>query len=286
MNFDREKKLNRLLLHTARVHDSYKNGYLKVPIEMIEFAFRERKISEVGTYLACQSIYSGKAEISAKTTNRIAKELSVSNRTVYRALKWLFNRDWIGKDPKNGWYFFRGLDWIHNIEGFKYTKSALLFPDQIKELKGFFIGAIISNFIQKRLLESRETGTDQKRRRSEQSCFPVSLTIVEKLFNVSEKTAFNYRKLAEKQGFIKMYPNLKQVAGISPKDITHLKQNQIERIDLRLFGSSQSISVSPAQLKTDKGFIYAQLPNLITPKVLIGKRNMSRSKTLTPSGLC
>jgi len=263
MNFEREKKINRLLLQAIQFRDPY----LKVPIEMIEFAFREAKVSEVSTYLASQSIYSGKARISAETTNRIAKELSVSDRTVYRSLKWLTNRDWIGKDTQNKWIFFRGINRVHEIEGFKYTKSALLFHDQLKELKGFFIGAIISNFIR-----NTGAGTEQTSRRSEQSCFPVSLSIVQKLFNVSEKTAYNYRKLAQKQGFIKMHPNLKQVTGITPKDITHLKQNNVERVELPLFGSTKTLSVKPQQLRTDKGFIYAQLPNLITPKVLIGKR--------------
>ena len=281
MNFDREKKINRLLLHTARVHESFKDPFLKVPIELIEFAFKRAKILEVGTYLACQVIYSGKARISDKPAVQVASALSVSSRTVYRAFKWLNNRDWIGKDEVNGWMFFRGIDRVHQMEGFRYSKSAVLFKKDLAHLKGFFIGAILSNFI-----GNTGTGTEQRRRRSGQSCFPVSLSIVQKLFNVSEKTAFNYRKLAEKQGFIKMHPNFKQVTGLTPKDITHLKQNNVERVDLRLFGSPNVINVSPAQLKTDRGFIYAQLPNLITPKVLIGKRNMSRSKTLTPTGLC
>ena len=279
MNFEREKKINRLLLHTARVHESFKDPFLKVPIELIEFAFKRAKISEVGTYLACQLIYSGKARISDKPAVQVASALSVSSRTVYRAFKWLNNRDWIGKDEVNGWMFFRGIDRIHEMEGFRYSKSAVLFKKDLAQLKGFFIGAILSNFI-----GNTGTGTEQRRRRSGQSCFPVSLSIVQKLFNVSEKTAFNYRKLAEKQGFIKMHPNLKQVTGLTPKDITHLKQNNVDRVDLRIFGSSDVINVSPSQLKTDKGFIYAQLPNLITPKVLIGKRNVSRSKPFPLTG--
>jgi len=281
MNFEREKKINRLLLQTARVHKSFKEPFLKVPIELIEFAFKRAKLSELGTYLACQLIYSGKAKISDKPAVQVASAMSVSSRTVYRAFKWLNNRDWIGKDEKNGWMFFRGIDRVHEMEGFRYSKSAVLFKKDLAQLKGFFIGAILSNFI-----GNTGTGTEQIRRRSGQSCFPVSISIVQKLFNVSEKTAFNYRKLAEKQGFIKMHPNLKQVTGITPKDITHLKQNNIYRVELSVFGSSETLYVAPQQLRTDKGFIYAQLPNLITPKVLIGKRNMSRSKTLTPTGLC
>lgn len=275
MNFEREKKINRLLLQAIQ----FREPYLKVPIEMIDFAFKERKISEVGSYLTSQLIYSGKAKLNAKTKSEIANILSLEPRTIDRHFEYLLDRDWIGKDSKNGWIFFRGLNKVHEIEGFKYTKSALLFRNNLVKLKGFFIGAIISNFIQ-----SRGTGTDRKSRRSTQSCFPVSLTIVENLCHVKGKTAFNYRKLAESEGYIKMYPNLKQVTGITAKDIYHLKQNNIDRVELFVFGTSDTLSVTPQQLRTDRGFIYAQLPNLITPKVLIGRRNLRRSVSLPPTG--
>ena len=129
-------------------------------------------------------------------------------------------------------------------------------------------GTVIANFI-----KSRVTGTDQLCRRSMQSRYSVSISIVEKLFNVSEKTAYNYKKLAEKSRFIKIEQNLREVE-LSPKDITHLKQNEIQQIRLQLFGSTGSISVHPKQLRTDKGHVYAQLPNFITPFVIIGKRKM------------
>jgi hypothetical protein len=275
MNFEREKKISRLLLQAQK----FKEPYLKVPIELAEFAFKQHKISQVRVYLASHFIYSGKARMSDEPVQRIANKLSLSDRQVYRALKWLSQKDWIGKDADNGWMFFRGIDKVHEIQGWKYSRSALMFKDDLPHFKAFLIGALIANFI-----KGRGTGTDRESKRSQQSRCPVSLSIVQKLFGVSEKTAFNYRKLAEKYRYIKMEQNLPQVEGISPKDITHLKQNGIDRVDLRLFGSPDSVSVHPKQLRTDKGFIYAQLSNLITPNVLIGKRNVNRSKPFPLQG--
>lgn len=277
MNFEREKKINRLLLQALR----FKDPYLKVPIELAEYAIKENFVREAQIWLSGLHLYSGKVHISSNPYNSIGKLCNVKERTVYDKIRSLRQRNWIGKDEQNGWIFFRGIDKVHELESWKYSKSALMFIDDLPNAKAFFIGAVIANFI-----KSRGTGTDQTSRRSEQTRFPVSLSIVEKLFNVSEKTAFNYRKLAEKYHYIKMELNLRKVTGISTKDITHLKQNSIERVDLQLFGSSDSVSVHPKQLRTDRGFIYAQLPNLITPKVLIGKRNMSNSKPLPPTGLC
>jgi hypothetical protein len=41
---------------------------------------------------------------------------------------------------------------------------------------------------------------------------------------------------------------------------------------VNLFGSSESIQVKPQQLRTDKGYVYAQLANLITANVQLRKR--------------
>ncbi len=275
MSFEREKKINRLLLNAMKFSESY----LKVPVELCEHAIKQNFVREAQIYLSGLYLYSGKVHINNDPYGLISSTCDTSERTVYDKIRTLRKCDWIGKDARNGWIFFRGLNYVHRIEGWKYSRSALMFKDDLKNAKAFFIGAVLANFI-----KSRVTGTDQQSKRSQQSRCPVSLSIVEKLFDVSQKTAFNYRKLAEKHGFIKMYPNLKQVTGISLKDITHLKQNSVDRIDLRLFGSSDVINVSPNQLKTDRGFIYAQLPNLITPKVLIGKRNVSRSKPFPLTG--
>lgn len=269
MNFEREKKINRLLLNAAKFRDPY----LKVPVELCEHAIKENFVREAQIYLSGLHLYSGKVSIDSNPYDLIASTCGTSKRTVYDKIRVLRQRDWIGKDNRNGWIFFRGMDHVHQAENWKYSRAALMFKNDLPAAKSFFIGAVIANFI-----KGRGTGTEQTSRRSGQSRFPVSLSIVQKLFNVSEKTAFNYRKLAEKQGFIKMTPHLRQVTGITPKDVTHLKQNNVERVELPVFGSSEILSVSPNQLRTDKGFIFAQLPNLITPMVLIGKRNVSRSK--------
>jgi hypothetical protein len=275
MNFEREKKINRLLLQAQR----FKDPYVKVPIELAEYAIKENFVREAQIYLSGLHLYSGKVHINSNPYHSIGKLCKVKERTVYDKIRSLRQRKWIGKDLNNGWIFFRGLDTVHELEGWKFSRSALMFKDDLKHFKAFLIGAVIANFIQ-----SRGTGTERSSRGSEQSRFPVSISIVEKLFNVCEKTAFNYRKLAEKYRYIKMEQNLREVTGISSKDVIHLKHNGIDRIDLKLFGSSDSISIHPKQLRTDKGFIYAQLPNLITPKVQIGKRNMSREKPLPPTG--
>jgi len=243
-------------------------NYLKIPCEMAVFALREHEVPKVCSYAAAQFLYSGKAKLSDRSARRIANEIGISQSTVYRHFNWLLDRNWIGKDEVNGWLFFRGMDFIHNIEGWKYSRAAVMQKKDLLNVKAFLIGAVISSIIK----TGKGTGTDRKSRRSEQSRFPISLSLIQKVLGVSRKTAFTYRKIAKKKGFINMIPNLRQVTGITAKDIRMLKQNNAESVTVDLFGSNESVKVHPNQLRTNKGFIYAQLANLITSNIQLRKR--------------
>jgi DNA-binding CsgD family transcriptional regulator len=245
-----------------------KAEYLKIPVELAQNSFVEGFYKQAGTYLASQFYYSGKARLSDKPAQKIANRIGVSTRSVYRHFNWLLGRNWMGKDNINGWLFFRGLDRIREIEGWKRKRAAVMLPEDLQNFKEFLIGAVLSSIIK----TGKGTGTDRKSRRSEQSRFPISLSLIQKVLGVSRKTAFTYRKIAKKKGFINMIPNLRQVTGISSKDIQLLKQNNANRVKVNLFGSSESIQVKPQQLRTDKGYVYAQLANLITANVQLRKR--------------
>lgn len=251
------------------------NPYLKIPCELAQFSIREKRVREAQIYLSGLYLYSGKARLSEQPLDVIGSFCSVKKSTVYNKVNWLLQRDWIGKDKKNGWLFFRGLNRVHQLEGWQYSRSAVMFENDLHSVKAFFIGAVLSNIVYS---GNTGSGTDRKSRRSKQTRYPVSLSLIRKVLNVSEKTAYNYRKLAQKYRYIKMTPNLQQVADLSAKDIPLMKQNGITSVDVRLFGTSESLSIHPKQLRTDNGFVYAQLANFIYPKVQIKKRNLSRSQ--------
>lgn len=260
------------------------SSYLKIPVEMAEFALRERQISEAGIYIASQFLYSGKARIGNETVTKIGSECELKPRSVYSAIKWLINRDWMGKDSKNGWLFFRSINHVHQLEGWKYSRCALMFEDDLRSLRAFFVGAFLASVCKS---GNSGTGTERINRRSVRTPFPVSLSFIQKALKVSQKTAFNYRKDAEKYKYIKMYPNLKEVE-LSKNDLRSIRANKPECIRVHLFGSSQSIQVHPKQLVSEKGIVKAQLPNLIYPNVQLKKRNLRRYqyRGLTTGGSC
>lgn len=242
--------------------------YLKIPCEMALFALRERKVSQVACYLTSQFLYSGKARTSDNPVQQIASTLNVCDTTIYSNFKWLLERNWYGKDSANGWYFFRGIDFIHEMEGWKYSRAALMTKNDLSTIKEFLVGAVLASIVKTRT----GTGTDWQSRQSMQARHPVSLSFIQKVLNVSRKTAFTYRKIAKNAKYIQMQPNLIQIKGISASDISSLKQNKIDTVTLPMFGSTDSITVSPNQLRTRFGLVFAQQANYITPNIELRKR--------------
>jgi len=261
-------------------------NYLKVPVEMAEFALRERQVSKVGVYLTAQKIYSGKAPTGNETVTKIGSACDLKPRSVYKALRWLQNRNWIGKNTSDGWMFFNSINQVHQTERWKYSRSALMYDKDLQSIKPFLIGAFLASVCRS---GNMGTGTERLSKRSESSPNPVSLSFIEKALKVSNKTAYNYRKLAEKYQYIKMYQNLRQVKGINLSDVKQMKQNHVDNVMVPLFGSTKTISVKPDQLICEKGIVYVQLPNLILPLIPLGKRNLRRyryPKPILPCGSC
>ena len=245
-----------------------RSRYLRYPCEAAIFNLREGQVPQARTHSTSLFLFPGKAKISDKPQNEIAELLGTKPRTIYRHFKWLLDRNWMGKDTVNGWYFFRGLDRIRQIEDWKRNRAAVMLPEDLHNFKEFLIGAVLSSIVK----TGKGAGTDRPCKGSEPSGFPVSLSLIQSVMGVSRRSAITYVKIAKKGGYIKKRPNLRQVVGISSKDIELLKQNNVNRVKVNLFGSSDSITVKPEQLRKDKGYVYAQLANLITPEVLLKKR--------------
>ena len=249
-------------------------SYLKIPVEMAQFALKERKVSNVQAYLAAQFMYPGKCRTSDNPQKEISSLLSASERNIYRAFDWLLSRNWMGKDSINGWYFFRGLNRIHEIENWKYTRAVIIQIPDLQNIKPFFISAVISSAI--KTGRKREGGTDQQPRRSTPIRFPVPVSFIEKVLSVSRRTAITYMKIARKSDYLKMYPNQPQVVNLTPKDVHRLRKEDIEQVKVQFIGNNNSEVVWTSQLRTNKGSVLCQKPNFYLSHLLLGKRRIKK----------
>jgi hypothetical protein len=244
--------------------------YLKVPVEMAEFALNERKVSEIKTYLGLLYYHSSKCELKANSFDELSEFLGFSTSSIYSAVNWLLKRDWMYKSNSKRLYS-KSLKKVHQLEKWKYSRCALLYKKDFKTIKPFMIGAFLSSVV-----KTGNLGIEKERnsRRSTNTRYPVSLSFIEDTLNVSNKTAYNYRKLAEKYGYIKMEPYLVQLEGISVNDVKSIKQNNISKVRLKVFGSDKTLLLSPNQLRTNKGLVLAQQPNFIYPLVHLKNRKI------------
>ena len=259
-------KAQNLLIKAYNAYEASKLDRLNVPVDMAQFALTEKVTPQVTTYLCATLLFTGKQRITDRPARTIANYLSITERTVYRHFEWLLDRNWMGKDEKNGWYFFRGIDDVRKAEGFKHRRSARMIEADFKTVKEFFTGAVLNS-----ICKTRNERTERKQGRSQQSFTPISLTTLEKVFSISRKTAFTYRKNSGGKYYL-MLQNLKQVSCIQPVDVHRLKGSHIDSVTLRLFGSTDTVTAKPEQLRTHFGNVFVQLPNLIKPMMMISKR--------------
>lgn len=243
-------------------------SYIKVPVEMAQFAVKRRKTRPLQSYLAALFHFPGKARVTADPIFEIANVCGVHKRTVQRSFDWLLQRGWIGKDKTDGWFFYRGLDRIHLMEDWKFHRAAIMQRKDLRTYRGFFIGAVLCSLVKSGV----GTGTDRPRRRSGPPRFPISISAVEEVFGVSRSTAKRYRKIAENCGYIKMEPNLVQVNNLTPVDVQQLVANNIEIINVDLFGVPGSVNATPDQLRTYRGKVLLQRPNFVYPIINLKKR--------------
>ncbi|HBQ61259.1 MAG TPA: hypothetical protein DD671_16990 [Balneolaceae bacterium] len=241
------------------------NGFYKVPIELCEHAIKNNLLREAQIWLTGVHLYYGKAKPNGGTYEQFASACGVSKRTVMRTLNDLEQLDWVYKNRSSNWLHFRGKKQLRAISQWSYSRSALIFTEGLSRFKAFCIGAIVSNFIKR----NKGAGTGCKSRRPVNPWHPVSLSIFQSLFDVSQKTAFNYRKLAVQEDFLKMRYDIREVADLYPNDLKRLKQNNIENLTVHCLGYAHPEKVNTKQLRTKRGKVVSQFPNLLLPNVII-----------------
>jgi hypothetical protein len=247
---------------------------MNIPVEMAEFALREDFVSEAGIYLASQFLYSGQAPTNQETVSNIGKACGLKSSSIYEGFNELLERNWIGKDESNHWWFFRGLNFVHHVENWKYRRSAIMYKEDLFSLKAFFIGTFLSSLCKSGNGESK---TERTNRRSQHPYSPVSLSFIAKALHVSQSTAYRYRKLAQKYQYIRMEPNLKEVTNLTSNDVRLLKLNEVDSVRVT-FGILERTNIQTKQLRIRRGKVFAQFPNLIFPQIALKKRTLRKYK--------
>lgn len=243
--------------------------FLKIPVEMAVFALREARTAQVCSYAASHFIYSGKARLSDRPDKEIASLTGVSSRTVYRHFSELLEWNWMGKDEKNGWVFFRGIDRIRQIEDWHYKRSGILYGGDLKTFKPFLAAAVLTSLAKTKKQEQR---TEFQRGNSLPTAVPISAKAFAKTLKISVRSAQNLRKLAAEHNYIKSQANLIQIENLSPDDLKHLKNQDMDRVPVTLSERPGRLQVPINRIRFFDEKLFLQGPNLIEPMIKVKSR--------------
>jgi hypothetical protein len=235
---------------------------INIPIEICSDALKKRRVRALQVFIYLKLKCSGKIKIDQQFLKNTANELGLKSiKTIKASITDLLHRHWISISNKSGYYFVKGFDRIRKLHNFQKRNGAEFSIDDIKKFKAFLIAAIISNLInaQKRRLKAIELSKGgSKTTAFKQSFFyPVANGALAKILGISISTAYEWKKLAKKQGYIKIRANSRKIDDLYPETLNQFKK----------YGDK-----SVKGIRTKKGHVFEQLPDNVYSKVSLRRR--------------
>ncbi|MCW9708088.1 hypothetical protein [Fodinibius salsisoli] len=225
---------------------------LKIPCEMAVFACSEHKYKQVGCYTASHFIYSGNAHSSDKPVHAVAEATGYPVKSVYRYFRWLICRNWFGKNSY-GRYYFRGIDQVHQIEGWKFARAAMMRSKDLQNIQAFMAGVVCASLVQ--------TGKGQRGEQvkgcSKHDVGPISLSVLADVLDVSTRHAQKLRKMADEANYIRNKPTLTEITNWTPEDLKELKKQDLHYLPVELLGYADKkvTAIDRIRYKDDKLFL-------------------------------
>jgi len=237
-----------------------------IPVELCQWALANKHVRELQVFIWLKMNCSGKIKITPEVLHNITKELGLkSAKTVKSAISVLMDRKWITFSKRSGYYFIKGFESIRKKEGFKRKTAVEFSIRDIRRFKGFLVAAVISNLIavqkKREWLSERKNGRSKTEGHLPSLFFPVANIVIAKIFKISLSTAWEWKKLAQKQRFIRVRRNSKAL-----------------KVDTNLLPALRKYSDDSlsAKLRFSKGKIQEQLPDTIATNLTLKSRKKIR----------
>lgn len=234
--------------------------YFLIPIDLCQWVVQNKFSSPFGVYLALKSRCSGKLYLTHEVVCSIALELGVTNNTVNNNIKLLKGENWIGINKKQNLIYIRGFNNIKKQLGLKRKVGAILYKDEINQIKAFSIASVISNMItqgiRKKWCEKvLKKGRAVQFKHHFSKFHEISNQSISQVFNVGMGTASRYKSLACNTGYLNRKRNLEEVNIDSKSILLHNKYSNSQRAYINWNGK-----------------YYTQKPDLLSSNILLRKR--------------
>lgn len=250
--------------------DKY-NDYLCIPVELLTFALRNKKVNQVRLFVCLKSLYpSGRFKFDEENIKAICKLLHCHTKSFNANFQWLAspNRKWVtfNKD----YCQIKGFKKILIKINYSSRKCAIYYPNSnFINFRAFAYGSVITYYMKLKRKMERRPGMYKERAVKRRHPFSVSYTLpnlyLAKCLGISKSCAINYKKIAEDSGYINVRKRFHDFNGL-PDHFKLLKKYTDESI--------------AKKLRNLNGIIAIQLPDEITSAIIIKKKHNLR--TLKP----
>lgn len=235
-----------------------------IPIEICQDALMNKTVRELQIFIWLKMYCSGKLRITSEVLRKIMADLGIKSvKTVWAGIYSLLNKGWITHSTKSGYYFIRSYERIRELEGFsKRTGAEFNFKD-IKNFKGFLVGAIISQLIAVQKKKEWLSVTERKKGGSKTVIgnphlyYPVANDALAKILGASVSTAYEWKQLARKQGYIKIRRKYRKLDYLDAGNINGFKK----------YGG-----IPAGRICFREGQYYEQLPDTVYSKIVLKSR--------------
>ena len=199
-----------------------------IPVDLCIHTLKNKLSRSFQLYILLKSSCSGKRLITQNDRYNLANDLDLNIKTINNHFNKLQLLNWVGYNPKSGYYFIRSFDRVKEIQNLNYRSAAEFDPKEIKKFKAFIIGAVIGYLVNSqkkdRRLEPKKAHYNRSRPGRHPSYFPISSEVLANILNVSQPTAHRYIELAKKAGYIRIKKNNLIPTGISVKHYQGIKK--------------------------------------------------------------
>lgn len=235
-----------------------------IPIEMCQKALINKTVRELQVYIWLKINSSGKIKLTQEVWRKIMTDLNIKSvKMVKMYIQQLIDKQWITLSKRSGYYFIKGFDRIRKLEGYTRRTGAEFNIKDIKNFKGFLVGAVISQMIsvQKKrewlLVTERIKGRSLTVVSNPRLFYPVANNAFAKILEVSKSTAYKWKKLAKDQGYIKI----------------RRKYEKLDFLDAGNINEFQKYCEIPAgKICKRKGRYYERLPDTVYSKIVLKSR--------------
>jgi len=216
-------------------------GYRSIPVELIIWAIKNKRVKSLHVYLFLNIYFSGKLRLKDEIIDSIAASLGVkTRRTVNNYLNILLNLGWITQSKRSGLIFVVGFDNIRLKHKMKSVSAVGFMPLDLNKFRGF-VGAVAITYdlnyqkkkLRKRnLADSNNVTKNESNKPGASSYFPICCKVLGLKLDLSPTTAQQYKAEAVNAGYIDSKENYEKtgIKALHYRNFTTTHPEEVTRI--------------------------------------------------------